>query len=522
MQRKLSPGEAVAVIGGGPAGLVVARWLKRHGLTPQVLEAAKAVGGQWNGQGPASATWPGMRTNTSRVATCFSDLAHEAALPVFPRREEMQAYLQRYAAAFGLDAHIRCEARVEAVEREGDGWRVRWRGPDGQQTQAFPFVVVASGAEGAPVIPKIAGLDRFTGALGALHSAHYDGVERFRGRAVLVLGCSISALEIASDLAFGGAASVTVANRRQRYVLPKLIGGVPTDHVVFNRIAALAQTTLPPELVAEQMKAQVLAAGGDPATYGGPRPDADLFAAGITQAQHFLPAVAEGRIAVRPWVERIEGRTASFADGARLEADAIILGTGYAPALGCLGAELAERLGAGGGPDLHAQTFHPGLPGLAFVGLYNLVGPKLPVLELQARWLAAILAGQTAAPSGEELAAGTAAACAARLAGLQPVAPALALDFARRLGVDPDPTRWPKLARALLFGPLSPAMFRLEGPDADAGAAARVAADAAAFGAVTTPAFTDPENAICIALGQKVGAQPPPARGPAATLETAQ
>ncbi|HEY1945159.1 MAG TPA: hypothetical protein VGH40_23845 [Roseiarcus sp.] len=56
---------------------------------------------------------------------------------------------------------------------------------------------------------------------------------------MLVAGCSISALEIASDLA-PGAANVSVAMRRQRYVLQKLLAGVPADHVAFTRFAAQA------------------------------------------------------------------------------------------------------------------------------------------------------------------------------------------------------------------------------------------------------------------------------------------
>ena len=46
--------------------------------------------------------------------------------------------------------------------------------------------------------------------------------------------------------------------------------------------------------------------------------------------------------------------------------------------------------------------------------------------------------------------------------------------LAREAGVEPDPGRWPRLARALLFGPQSPASFRLDGPDALPDAARRV------------------------------------------------
>ena len=60
----------------------------------------------------------------------------------------------------------------------------------------------------------------------------------------------------------------------------------------------------------------------------------------------------------------------------------------------------------------------------------------------------------------------------------------VSLQFARAAGVEPALERWPDLATPLLFGPLSPVSFRLEGRDALPDAPARVAAEAAAFGCV--------------------------------------
>jgi hypothetical protein len=57
-----------------------------------------------------------------------------------------------------------------------------------------------------------------------------------------------------------------------------------------------------------------------------------------------------------------------------------------------------------------------------------------------------------------------------------------ALTFARAAGVEPDLAAWPALERALLFGPLAPSSFRLSGHDALPDAAARFAAESAAFG----------------------------------------
>lgn len=359
----------------------------------------------------------------------------------------------------------------------------------------FRRVVIATGRQNAPARPAIDGLETFSGAGGVSHAFDYDGADAYRGQKVLVAGCSVSALEIAAELAHAGTRGVTLACRRQRYVMQKLLAGVPADHVAFTRWAALAGGVLPPAALAAGLKELVLKTSGNPEQFGAPRPLDDLFAAGLTQSQHYLPLVAEGRIRPRPWIEAVAGRRIAFAGGQVDEVDAIVLATGYRLSLPFLDRSIADLLALDGTHiDLADHTFHPALDGLAFIGLYDQAGPLLPVLELQARWIAYAWAGKVAMP---DLAWGL-LACQARRGGAQTVAMHdMAVLFARRAGVEPDLARWPQLRRALMFGPLSPVSFRLSGPDALADAPARVAAAAAAFGAITGPEMTADEVARC-------------------------
>ncbi|MBM1174381.1 flavin-containing monooxygenase [Microvirga arabica] len=492
------PPNAVAIIGAGPAGLVTARWLASHGFEPVLFEAADRPSGQWNATSPLSGTWRGMRTNTSRVMTCFSDLEHPEGTPVYPSREDMHAYLERYAEHFGLVPRIRCCTRVERLEQaDGRGWLLRWRRGAEVRTERFARVVVASGRYVAPEVPTVPGLNGFSGALGVAHTSQYNGSQAYRGKDVLVAGCSISALEIASDIALSGARSVTVCYRRQRYVLPKLLAGVPTDHVMFTRAAGLAGEILPPDDVAAGLKATVLRVAGSPDQFGAMTPDENIFAAGITQSQHFLPLVAEGRIAIRPWIGAINERSVGFADGSQGEFDALLFGIGYRLSLPFLAPELAATLGLDHAHiELCDHTFHPELEGLAFVGLYDQVGPLFPVLELQGRWIAYTWAGVIPAPSREALAAGLARSRAQRGGPQSIPMQVLALLFARNAGVEPDLGRWPDLERTLLFGPLSPVSFRLQGPDSLEEAPALTAAAAACFGAIRSPEMNDEERRL--------------------------
>lgn len=124
--------KTVAIIGAGPAGLVSARWLAQHGFEPIVFEASERLGGQWNPAAEASGTWAGMRTNTSRVMSAFSDLDHESDVATYPRQDQMLAYLERYADRFGLVRRIQFGKRIELLEAAPDGrWRIRSRTGEG-------------------------------------------------------------------------------------------------------------------------------------------------------------------------------------------------------------------------------------------------------------------------------------------------------------------------------------------------------------------------------------------------------
>ncbi|GAA2808047.1 flavin-containing monooxygenase [Mycolicibacterium pallens] len=486
----------VAVIGAGPAGLVVSRWLLSQGFEPSIFEQGPTLGGQWTAQPGRSGVWPGMHTNTSRILTAFSDLPIDGDL-VFPSGAAILDYLHRYARLFALDSRIRFGVRVDAVARDG----YRWAVSHGGEVEHFEKVVVATGRFHSPFIPTVPGLDTFAGSAGAISSYHYPGPSAYRGKRVLVAGCAVSALEIAADLAAHGAQHVVVTQRRQRYVLPKFAAGVPSDHRMFTRYGALADEVLPVAEIDRQLKEIVVESAGSPEQYGAPRPADSLFAAGVTLNQNYLPAVAEGSVTVRPWLQSVDGTAVTFGDGHTEAFDGIVFGTGFTLSLPFLDDHLRATLNLdAGGFDTDRHTFHPDLSGLAFMGMWDQSGGYFVPLELQARWIAYTWGGVIAAPSDAEQRAAV-AACHER--GPRKTRMNLAaITFARAAGVEPQRENWPDLRRALLFGPLAPSCFRLDGPDALPNAAARFAREAAAFGAITDNDLTDRERSYWSSVEQ--------------------
>ena len=141
-----------------------------------------------------------------------------------------------------------------------------------------------------------------------------------------------------------------------------------------------------------------------------------------------------------------------------------------------------------------ATTFHPDLPGLAFVGMWDQSGGYFVPLELQARWIAYTWGGTIPEATDAERRSAIEAYRARRGMSQKSRMNLVALTFARAAAVEPDLDNWPELHRALLFGPLAPSCFRLEGPDALPDAPARFASDAAAFGAITSNELTPRER----------------------------
>jgi dimethylaniline monooxygenase (N-oxide forming) len=502
----------VAVIGAGPGGLVAARWLLRQGFEPTIFEQGPMLGGQWAGLDGRSGVWPSMSTNSSRTVTAFSDLEH-ATEHVYLSNREVLDYLHRYAETFGLTSRVRLGTRVELVRRDAAGWVVVHAGTE----ERFERVVVASGRFHAPAIPTVPGLETFSGSAGAISTYRYRDGLAYRGKRVLVAGCAISALEIASEVAELGAARVVVTQRRQRYVAPKFSAGVPSDQRLYTRYGALATETLAAAEVDRMLREIVVGAAGSPDQYGARAPDPSLFVAGVTLSQHYLPLVAEGRITVRPWMKSIAGATVAFADEHAEEFDGIVFGTGYELHLPFLSEDILAILDLDAvHMDADRYTFHPDLPGLAFMGLWDQSGGYFVPLELQARWIAYTWGGTLPAisESGQRSAINTYRSQRGRPQKTRMDLAALA--FARAAGVEPNLDNWPQLRRALLFGPLAPSCFRLEGPDALPDAAERFAREAAHFGAITSNEMTEREESdwsrVRAAANPVPGLRPPASR----------
>jgi len=366
---------AAIVIGAGPAGLAAAAALRRHGIAATVLERGDSVGTAWRGR------YDRLRLNTSRLTSRLPGQRYPRGTGLFPTRDEFVAGLERFAERHALD--IRPGTQVEAIEHVARGWCVC------TSAGALPAVdvIVATGYAGTPAMPSWPGHERFAGKL--LHSSEYRNAAPFRDRDVLVVGAGSSGMEIAYDLAEGGAARVRVAVRTPPNIVLRAVGGLPGDP------AALALQRLPPGFADAQGRVLRRLLLGDLSRYGLPVPAEGPFARlrrlGVAPAivdAEVIGAIRQGRIEIVAGVDALATRGVVLTDGTRIEPHAVVAATGYRCGLEPLVGQLGV-LGPRGMPV--AAGGHEAAPGLRFVG-YVPVPDQIRRMGFEARRAAAGIA----------------------------------------------------------------------------------------------------------------------------------
>jgi cation diffusion facilitator CzcD-associated flavoprotein CzcO len=114
-----------------------------------VLEKADRVGAVWRRH------YDRLHLHTDRNHSGLPEMAMPADYPAYPSREQMVAYLDSYAARFGIRPVF--NTAVSCVRRDG----AQWRADTAQGSIAAPVIVVATGIADAPFSPSWPGSDMF-------------------------------------------------------------------------------------------------------------------------------------------------------------------------------------------------------------------------------------------------------------------------------------------------------------------------------------------------------------------------
>jgi putative flavoprotein involved in K+ transport len=311
----------VAVVGAGQAGLAIAHFLRRQGRRVLILERAGQIAPAWRER------WDSLTLFTPRRYSGLPGVAFPGDPDGYPSRDEVIAYLERYAEHFELQL----DSEVTELERGDDG---RFHLELDGQTITADQVVVATGPFQSPYLPKLA--ERLGGDVFQTHAAGYRRPEAVLPGTVLVVGGGNTGFQIARELSATHRVVLSVGSRQTP--LPQRLLG--RDLFWWLTKMRILDKTVESRL-GRKLSTRETLIGSSPRElkkrYG---------------------------VALKPRVIHADGRTVRFQDGTEQEVSAVIWATGYRPDYSWIKLPILDADGR-----LRHRRGVTDLPGLYFLGL---------------------------------------------------------------------------------------------------------------------------------------------------------
>lgn len=306
------------IVGAGPAGLAVAACLRQKGGEFILLEKNDTIGSSWRSH------YKRLHLHTDKKHSELPHLPYPDNYPKYPSRLQFIDYLEQYADHFNLKPHFNSE--VNSVGYENNQWVTQTN----HKTYQSQNLVIATGYNREPVIPEWPGSDSFPGIM--LHSSGYKNGEEFDGKRVLVVGFGNSGGEIAIDLAEQGA-DVSISVRSPVNIIPRDLLGLPILSVAIPlckippRLADLLTAPIQWLLYRKLYRHGLIKMKEGPFRQIYNKQRIPLIDVGTVNL------ILNGEVDVRPAISRFEESLILFSDDTSAEYDAVILATGFRPAL---------------------------------------------------------------------------------------------------------------------------------------------------------------------------------------------
>jgi putative flavoprotein involved in K+ transport len=312
----------VAVIGAGQAGLAIGYFLKQQGRGFVILEAGDSVGPAWRER------WESLTLFTPRRYSGLPGLPFPGDPDGYPTRDEVIAYLERYAETFELP--IELNSPVRRLSAADPGFVLESDG----RTITADQAVVATGPFQKPFVPEAA--ERLASGVLQMHATGYRNPRDIPDGTVLVVGGGNTGFQIAKEL-----------SRTHRVVL-----------AVGSRQTPLPQRLLGRDLFWWLTKSRLFNATIDSRLGRRLSTRETLIGSSPRELRH------NHGVELKPRAVDANGRSVRFEDGSEVELDAVIWATGYRPDYSWIELPVVNEAG-----QLRHRRGVTDVPGLYFLGL---------------------------------------------------------------------------------------------------------------------------------------------------------
>ena len=264
-------------------------FLARQGRHFVILDRADSIAAAWRER------WESLTLFTPRRYNSLPGLPFPGDPDGYPGRDEVIAYLERYAETFKL--RIELNSNVRRLTSAGEGFLLEVEGRKITADQ----VVVATGPFQRPYIPELA--SRLAPEVFQTHSTGYQKPSDLPGGTVLVVGGGNTGFQIAKELSATHDVYLSIGSRQTP--LPQRFLG--RDLFWWLTKSRLFNTTVESRLGRRMQHRETLIGSS--------------------------PRELKRRYGVELKVRVVEmsGRPVRFADRSELEVDAVIWATGYRP-----------------------------------------------------------------------------------------------------------------------------------------------------------------------------------------------
>ena len=312
----------VAVVGGGQAGLAMGYYLRERGLRFVIFERGDSIAPAWRER------WDSLTLFTPRRYSALPGLPFSGDPDGYPTRDEVIAYLERYAETFELPIELNRE--VHGLSQEGGRFVLEMEGRRATADQ----VVLATGPFQTPFVPELA--QDVDPGLWQAHSTGYRKPADVPEGTVLVVGGGNTGFQVAKELSATHKVVLSVGSKQKP--LPQRIAG--RDLFWWLTKTRLLSKTVESRLGSKLQYRDTLIGSS-------PRELTRRY--GVEMKARATAAT---------------GRRVHFEDGSELEVDAVIWATGYRPDFSWIDLPI---LGSNG--RLRHRRGVTDVPGLLFLGL---------------------------------------------------------------------------------------------------------------------------------------------------------
>ncbi|KAL6793224.1 hypothetical protein J3E68DRAFT_438073 [Trichoderma sp. SZMC 28012] len=330
------------VVGGGQSGLSTGGRLQALGVSYVILEKSEEVGAAW-----------GLRYNSAKLHTVreYSHLPFDRTfgpeLGEYLGKDQLAAGHKRWADKYGINIWLSTMLVSGSWDKDQHLYTLTIKKNGIISKITAKHVVFATGAGSqVPLIPEWSDKDKFNGII--MHSQNYKSAEGWRGKRGIVVGTANTAHDVADDM-FEEGMEVTMIQRSRTFVLPvEYIASryhvlynenIPTemsDRTMFSNPVSISRLLSAKSFHAmaraEPERWEALENAGfkvDP--YG------DIQEAiNIKLGGHYIDVgtsakISKGYIKVKSdaLVERYTSSGLLFTDGTKVDADVIVLATGF-------------------------------------------------------------------------------------------------------------------------------------------------------------------------------------------------